>query len=114
MKERMWHVSLLLAIWLTLIIYPGAQGQQEAQQGEGTKCPHAWVITRERAGAGDKGEAWTTETSNRDGVLSVTYCWVFKDGPTTISYLSPQQLTDLPDGFSAHIAYGNLVGEKIR
>lgn len=95
-------------------LYSVAQAQQTGTQSQKAPCVNASKITRDNDRKVDDGDVWTTETSSRDGVLSLTYCGVFKTGQATINRLAPKRLTEMPDGFESHRKYGELVGEKIR
>jgi hypothetical protein len=108
------RVFLFSAVLLSLTICSPAKAQQAVTQTQKVPCINASKITRGNDITADKSNAWTTETSPQDGVLSLTYCGVFKDGKTTINRLALNQLTEMPAGFESHQRYGELVGEKIR
>ena len=93
----------------------GVQAQEQAEtRPQKVPCPNASSITRDHAGATDDKEVWTTAASTQDGLLSLTYCGVFKTGSTRVNRLVVNQLTELPAGFEPHRKYGELVGEKIQ
>ena len=95
------------------LFHPTGRAQQAEPPPHKAPCIHASTITRDNAGAGGKG-AWTTATDGRDGLLSLTYCGVFKSGPTTVNRVAVAQLGDLPAGFEPHRKYAEMVGEKIQ
>ena len=87
--------------------------QQVETPPQKAPCIHASTMTRDNAGANNQKGAWTTATATSNGLLSLTYCGVFKSGPTTVSRLSVAQLNDLPAGIERHQKYAEIVGEKI-
>jgi hypothetical protein len=101
-------------ILLGSMFCPAGRSQQAGPPPRKAPCRHASAITRDHAGAHGEQGAWTTATASRDGLLSLTYCGVFKGGPTTVDRLTAAQLGDLPTGFEPHLRYGEMVGEKIQ
>lgn len=109
--QRPFLFSVILLISTFCLI---AQAQKTDPRPEKVPCPNESKITRGKSGEPDKSEAWTTETSSQDGVLSLTYCGVFKRGETTINRIPQKQLTEMPAGFENHLRYAELVKERIR
>jgi Domain of unknown function DUF11 len=110
--KRMAVCSFVLFVCLFCLTVQAQE--QEGTQPEKVPCIHASHITRDNAAAIDKQGVWTTATSTQDGLLSLTYCGVFKSGQTTVNRLAVNQLNELPAGFEPHRKYGEMVGEKIQ
>lgn len=107
------RAASLSVILLGSLFCPTVRARQAEPPPRKVPCAQASTITGDGAGADEKG-AWTTATAGGDGLLSITYCGVFKDGPTTVGRLAAAQLGDLPAGFEPHRRYGEMVGEKIQ
>lgn len=110
MRRAFLFSAVLLSVMCCLL----AKAQQAGTQTQKAPCINASKIMRGNDTTADKSDAWTAETSSQDGVLSITYCGVFKSGQTTINRLALNQLTEMPTGFESHQRYGEMVGEKIR
>lgn len=111
--QRMALSSIVLLCGLFCLT---VQAQERAETpSQKVPCSHATSITRDNAGATDDRGAWTTTTSTQDGLLSLTYCGVFKSGQTTVNRLAVKELYELPAaGFDLHRKYAEMVGEKIQ
>ncbi len=46
--------------------------------------------------------------------MSLTYCGVFKDGPTVVNRISNNDLTQIPTGFEPLVKHAQMVGETLR
>ena len=108
------RAALFAVILLGSLSFPTGRAQQVEPPPRKAPCIHASTITRDHARANDEKGAWTTATASRDGLLSLTYCGVFKSGPTTVNRLAAAQLNDLPAGFERHRKYGEMIGEKVQ
>ena len=108
---RIRAVSLSLTVGLFCSV---AYAQQPTEPGLSQACPHVWRITPADPKLATKSDAWTSENSDQDGILSLSYCWVFQPGLTTARRLAKDKLMQLPTNFDIHGRYGELVGEKIR
>lgn len=109
----MQRTALCFVVLLSCLLCLTVQAQEETRPQK-VPCIHATSITRDNAAATDKQGVWTTATSIQDGLLSLTYCGVFKSGSTTLNRLAVSQLNELPAGFEPHRKYGEMVGEKIQ
>ena len=106
-------ISIRLATLFSIILLgslfcAAGRAQQVEPRPQKPPCTHTGTITRDNAGATNGKGAWTTATASTDSLLSLTYCGVFKSGPTTISRLPLMQLSDLPNGFERHQKYARL------
>lgn len=104
----------LLAVLITFFSCLVAHAQQYIGPGKGQQCPDAWKITPADPKLAEKTDAWVSEMGNEDGILTLTYCLVFRPGLTTIKRLAPERLMQLPEDFEVHERYGRLAGERIR
>lgn len=76
-------------------------------------CIHAGSLTQANSKGGDR-DAWTNNTSANDGLLSLTYCGVFKDGPTVVHRITNNELARIPTGFEPLVKHAETVGEKLQ
>jgi hypothetical protein len=104
-------VTSLLVIILFQI---SAQAQQRTDTALQKECPDAWKITPENPKRAEKSDAWVSETSDRDGIVSLSYCWVFQPGLTTVKRLVKGKLMQLPAGDEFFRRFEEISGEKIR
>jgi hypothetical protein len=111
--KRMARTLISLAFTLAICLSARAQELQPPAR-EIAHCPNAWNLTGEDTKWTDGGDAWTSDTASRDGVLSLTYCNVFKTGRTTVKRIPTKVLGEIPGGFEPHVKYGKLVGEDIK
>jgi uncharacterized repeat protein (TIGR01451 family) len=100
-----------LTLFLLCVV---AQAQQPSEPSKGLQCPHAWTITPADPKLATKSDAWTTATSDQDGILSISYCWVFQPGLTTAKRIPKDSLTQLSANLESHRRYAEAAGEKIR
>src|SRR5260370_11840290 len=104
--------TLFLLLFVALQL-PSFRGQ-EVHPAKRLQCPHAWKIAPEDPKLASKSDAWTSESEDRDGIISLSYCWVFQPGMTTIKRLASNNLMQLPADFDIHRRYAELVRGKIR
>lgn len=103
------------ALGLTVVLFTFvAQAQQPAKPASRQQCSSAWIITPADPKLAERSDAWVADTSNQDGILSLSFCTVFQAGMTTAKKISKETLTQLPANFDYHSRYAQLVGEKIR
>jgi hypothetical protein len=76
-------------------------------------CINSGSLTEANSKGGDRS-IWTNDTSSQDGLLSLTYCGVFKDGPTVVNRISNNDLTQIPTGFEPLTKHAQMVGETLR
>lgn len=76
-------------------------------------CTNAGSLTQENSKSGDRS-SWTNVSSSQDGLLSLTYCGVFKDGPTEVNRIESNELTQIPTGFEPLVKHAQMVGEKLQ
>ena len=115
----MWRVPLRPATFGSMLLLSGlfcvtGAAQQPEPASSRPRCTHASSITRENVKAGNDKGAWTTAAAAENGLLSLTYCGVFKDGPTVVNRISVAQLTEVPAGFDPYRKYADAAGEKIQ
>lgn len=108
------RTAVCLSILLNFLNCQIVQAQQKTDPPSKVPCIHASAITQEDDTSGAGKAAWTTAASTQDGLFSITYCGVFKDGPTSVRRIAVSDLDELPTGFDAHRKYGEMVGEKIQ
>ncbi len=114
MKMTVIQRAALFSVILMSLFCSTGWAQQVAPPPRKAPCIHASTITQDDAGAAGEKGVWTTVTSARDGIISLTYCGVFKGGPTTVNRLAVAQLSELPAGLERHRKYGEMIGEKIQ
>src|SRR6267378_4072485 len=107
-KATSFSFSLTLALFCSV-----AHAQQPTEPGLSQACPHVWRITPADPELATKSGAWTSENSDQDGILSLSYCWVFQPGLTTAKRLAKDKLMELPANFDLHRRYGEAIREKI-
>src|SRR5262245_44419601 len=108
--------SLLIALALSAspqVATPSSTPRQGNGNAKKPPCTHAGSHTQANSKGGDRG-AWTNNTSSNDGLLSLTYCGVFKDGPTVVHRITNNELAQIPTGFEPLVKHAEIVGEKLQ
>ena len=106
--------ACLMAYVFAITTFGQTKPQQATEPGLSQSCPHAWKITPADPKLAAPSDAWTSETSNRDGLLTLSYCWVYQPGLTSAKRLAKEKLTELPANFDIHRRYAEVAGEKIK
>jgi hypothetical protein len=108
--------KLLKACGVLAVLFASVAGQtaQTPEAAKRPRCPNAWKVTPANPKLAEKTDAWTSETENEDGILAITYCWVFQPGLTSIKRLAPVKLTQLPEGLDDYERHAKAIGEKVR
>jgi len=84
-------ISIVLAAVISVFVVlkarqpAGAPGDSKAPSDTSPKEPHSGLAT-----------------TDRDGVVSVTYFNLFREGPTTVTRIQPNSVAQLPTGFYLH------------
>ena len=108
--------SLLIALaWSASpqVATPSSTPPQGNDNAKKPACIHAGSLTQANSKGGDRG-AWTNNTSSQDGLLSLTYCGVFKGGPTVVHRIINNELAQIPTGFEPLVKHAEVVGEKLQ
>lgn len=109
-------IAFLLLLALALSASPQSTTPSARQGNDSVKkppCNDAGSLTQSNSKGDDRG-AWTNNTSSNDGLLSLTYCGVFKDGPTVVRRLTSNELGQIPTGFDPLVKQAETVGEKLQ
>ena len=106
--------TLLLFFLVSVLFQVCVRAQQPTDTALRQECPHAWKITPADPKLAEKSDAWVSDKQDQDGILSLSYCWVYQPGLTIARRLTKDRLMDLPANFDLHRRYGEAVGEKIR
>src|SRR5688572_11739627 len=104
------RVPAILALFCFLFV---AHAQQSSPPAQGPVCPNAWEISPASPKLTEKSDAWVTENSVDDGVLSLKYCSVFRTGVTKIQRLAPEKIKELPVDLQEYRRRMQVAGQRI-
>jgi Domain of unknown function DUF11 len=107
-------ITSLLLVITCVLFQSSVQAQQRTDTALQKDCPHAWKITPQDPKLAEKSDAWTSKDSDQAGVISLSYCWVFQPGLTTVKRLAKDKLMQLPPSAGVFRPFEEMSGEKIR
>lgn len=100
---------------LGLVLVPLlARAQPPAVHKLAEFCPHALTVSPAKPKLVENSDAWVTDKSDRDGILSLSYCWVFKVGIARAKRISKSSLFELPPAFDYQVRFAQAAGEKLK
>jgi uncharacterized repeat protein (TIGR01451 family) len=78
------------------------------------RCPNRADRSSDVAATSGRERTWVSESDTEDGLVSVNYCAVFKQGRTVATRLPKDSIGNLPSGLEQHLDYAKLRAERIR